>query len=126
MSVFRAGTIADVAGTGSPTIVGGELSRSRFNLNGTGTIAARDSFNVSSFVDNGAGDYTANWATAFQNGEVTPVGGIALGTETPTSSLRSLVFVSLSVGSVRNIATNQSAVATDYNYVFASVFGDKP
>ena len=30
------------------------------NLNGTGTIAARDSLNVSSLTDNGTGDYTVN------------------------------------------------------------------
>ena len=30
------------------------------NLNGTGTVALRDSYNVSSVVDNGVGDYTFN------------------------------------------------------------------
>ena len=65
MSVFRAGTISNVAGTGSPDITGGELSRARYNLNGQGVIAARDSFNCSSFTDNGTGDYTATFAIAF-------------------------------------------------------------
>jgi hypothetical protein len=37
------------------------------NLNGTGTIALRDSLNVSSTVDNGTGDYTLNWSTVFAN-----------------------------------------------------------
>ena len=31
------------------------------NFNGTGTVAIRASFNVSSVVDNGAGDYTVNF-----------------------------------------------------------------
>lgn len=34
------------------------------NFNGTGTISIRDSFNVSSIVDNGIGMYTINFATA--------------------------------------------------------------
>lgn len=38
-----------------------------FNLNGTGTIAVRDSFNVSSFTDNGTGNYRSTFATAFPN-----------------------------------------------------------
>jgi hypothetical protein len=46
------------------------------NLNGTGTIALRDSFNVSSVVDNGTGDYTFNFSNAMSNanfvGLVTP------------------------------------------------------
>jgi len=35
------------------------------NFNGTGTIAARDSENVSSLTDNGTGDYTVNFSNAF-------------------------------------------------------------
>ena len=34
------------------------------NLNGQGTIALRDSLNVSSLVDNGTGDYTFNFSNA--------------------------------------------------------------
>ena len=34
------------------------------NFNGTGTISIRDSFNISSIVDNGIGMYTINFATA--------------------------------------------------------------
>lgn len=34
------------------------------NFDGTGTVAIRASFNVSSITDNGAGDYTVNFTTA--------------------------------------------------------------
>jgi hypothetical protein len=37
------------------------------NFNGTGTVAIRGSFNVSSITDNGAGDYTVNFTTAMPN-----------------------------------------------------------
>jgi hypothetical protein len=36
-------------------------AKSWANLNGTGTIALRDSLNVASVVDNGTGDYTFNF-----------------------------------------------------------------
>ena len=37
------------------------------NFNGTGTVAIRASYNVSSITDNGAGDYTVNFATALSD-----------------------------------------------------------
>lgn len=37
------------------------------NFNGTGTIAIRASFNVSSITDNGVGDYTVNFTSALSN-----------------------------------------------------------
>jgi hypothetical protein len=37
------------------------------NFNGTGTVAIRGSFNVSSITDNGTGDYTVNFTTVLPN-----------------------------------------------------------
>jgi hypothetical protein len=37
------------------------------NFNGQGTVAIRDSFNVSSITDNGTGEYTVNFTTAMPN-----------------------------------------------------------
>jgi hypothetical protein len=41
------------------------VTKAWVNFNGTGTIAARDSFNVSSLTDNGTGNYTVNFSNAF-------------------------------------------------------------
>ena len=38
--------------------------RAWVNFNGTGTVAIRESGNVSSLTDNGTGDYTGNFASA--------------------------------------------------------------
>ena len=40
------------------------LSKAWVNFNGTGTVAIRASYNVSSITDNGTGDYTVNFTTA--------------------------------------------------------------
>jgi hypothetical protein len=40
------------------------VCRAWVNFNGTGTVAIRASYNVSSITDNGAGDYTVNFTTA--------------------------------------------------------------
>jgi hypothetical protein len=52
-------TIQDSAGTEI-----GTFCRAWVNFNGTGTVAIRASFNVSSITDNGAGNYTVNFTTA--------------------------------------------------------------
>jgi hypothetical protein len=52
-------TIQDSAGTQI-----GTFCRAWVNFNGTGTVAIRASFNVSSITDNGTGDYTINFTNA--------------------------------------------------------------
>ena len=43
------------------------IAKAWVNFNGTGTIAARDSENVSSLTDNGTGKYTVNFTAAMAN-----------------------------------------------------------
>lgn len=52
-------TIQDSAGTEI-----GTFCRAWVNFNGTGTVAIRASFNVTSITDNGTGDYTVNLTNA--------------------------------------------------------------
>lgn len=57
------------------------------NFNGTGTVAIRSAYNVSSITDNGTGDYTVNFTTALSdanyavcvNGYQTTSGGVLIG-----------------------------------------------
>lgn len=44
------------------------------NFDGTGTVAIRASFNVSSITDNGAGDYTVNFTTALADADYALLG----------------------------------------------------
>ena len=46
------------------------------NFNGTGTVAIRDSGNVSSITDNGTGDYTVNFTVPMGNTDYI-LGGMA-------------------------------------------------
>ena len=45
------------------------IAKAWVNFNGTGTVAIRGSFNVSSITDNGTGDYTVNFTTAMPNAD---------------------------------------------------------
>lgn len=62
MSTLNVDTINDRVGTGQPAISG--LAKAQVNFNGTGTVAIRASYNVSSITDNGAGNYTVNFSVA--------------------------------------------------------------
>ena len=43
------------------------IAKAWVNFNGQGTVAINSSFNVSYITDNGTGDYTVNFTTAFAN-----------------------------------------------------------
>ena len=45
----------------------GTLCRAFVNFNGTGTVAIRDDFNVSSITDLGTGDYRVNFSNSLSN-----------------------------------------------------------
>jgi hypothetical protein len=50
------------------------IAKAWVNFNGTGTVAIRSSFNVSSVTDNGTGDYTVNFTTALPDANYSLVG----------------------------------------------------
>jgi hypothetical protein len=75
MSTLRLTTISNQGGTDSvpsQTVISGS-AKAWVNFNGTGTVAIRSSFNVSSITDNGTGQYTVNFTTAFVDINYVPV-----------------------------------------------------
>lgn len=97
------------------------LCKAWVNFNGTGTVAIRASFNVSSITDNGTGDYTVNFTTALADANYSITGsamialnnaGFLLGpyTAAPTTS------------AVRFLITPTSFAATDSTYVSVAIF----
>ena len=69
MSTLKVNTIQNTSGGSSSTPEQIEQGRAKawVNFNGTGTVAMRDNFNVSSITDGGTGVYTANFTTAMAN-----------------------------------------------------------
>lgn len=95
MSTLRVSTIQDTAGSNSstPAAIANGIAKAWVNFNGTGTVAIRGSYNVSSITDNGTGDYTVNLTSAVTdaNGAVHVTTqqiayGNVLATNPPTSS----------------------------------------
>lgn len=65
-------TVQDSAGTQI-----GTFCRAWVNFNGTGTVAIRASFNVSSITDNGVGDFTVNFTNALPDANYALSGSVA-------------------------------------------------
>jgi len=69
MSTAKFDTLSNLDGTRTIPVstVAQGTARAWVNFNGTGTVAIRASFNVSSITDNGTGDYTVNFTTALSD-----------------------------------------------------------
>ena len=62
------GSASAIAGEGTATTnLQQGLAKAWSNLNGTSTIAGRDSFNIASYTDNGTGDYTHTFTNSMNN-----------------------------------------------------------
>lgn len=78
MSTLRTTTLQDTAGSNSVTMatVAAGVAKAWVNFNGTGTVAIRANFNISSITDNGVGDYTLNFSTALPDTNYAFCGGV--------------------------------------------------
>ena len=61
-------TVTSEGGAATQSLQQG-LAKAWINFNGTGTIATRDSFSVSSISDNATGDTTLTFSNAFNNAD---------------------------------------------------------
>ncbi len=65
MSTIIASNVSDGTLSIPTTFVTHGSAKAWVNFNGTGTIAARDSLNVSSLTDDGTGQYAVNFSSSF-------------------------------------------------------------
>jgi hypothetical protein len=117
-------TIQDSAGTQI-----GTFCRAWVNFNGTGTVAIRASFNVSSITDNGTGDYTVNITNALPDANysitgttsmifgVNYNGALAINTNNTTAA-----EVAPTTTAFRVATRNSSGTQADIAYINVSVF----
>jgi hypothetical protein len=97
------------------------IAKAWVNFNGTGTVAIRDSFNVSSITDNGTGEYTVNFTTAMPNANYSIV--VSQGGAATVDIIKVLNSVAPQTTSGFRILSLTNGFSTaDSNYVYASVF----
>ena len=113
-----------IRGEGSAqTSIQGGLTKAWVNLNGTGTIAIRDSLNVTSCSDDGTGQYTVTIANNMANTNYATTSGMA------RSGLSSCSFLAdgswaATTGSHACICANNGNSAVDVYAMLASFLGD--
>jgi hypothetical protein len=95
----------------------GTLCRAWVNFNGTGTVAIRASFNVSSITDNGTGDYTVNFTRAMSDSSYA-----ACVNSDSNSGLNFSQPISLSTGSFQFTTRNGAGTYFDGTIISVSVF----
>jgi hypothetical protein len=134
MSTLNLGTLQSNT-TSPPTVTNsggteiGTFCRAWVNFNGTGTVAIRASFNVSSITDNGTGDYTVNFTNALADANYS----IAGNSDTTNSSGPQSIVINYSTVSNNKVTPTTSAfrlacmvmstgAGIDNPYVNASVF----
>lgn len=118
MSTLRVNTLQNAAGTGQPAMSG--AAKAWVNFNGTGTVAIRASFNVTSITDNGTADYTLNFTSALEDANYAAVG---ITGSTAGGEAKMLVpGGAQTTTTCRVVAYVFNASQTDSSYVSVAVF----
>jgi len=96
----------------------GTLCRAWVNFNGTGTVAIRGSFNVSSITDNGTGYYRVNFTTALPDANYAMAGAV-----TVNANISSVNFYNTSsTASAAIIGTITGSSYADHQIVSVAFF----
>lgn len=124
MSTLKVNTIQNTSAAHSSTPE--EIAQGRakvwVNFNGGGTVAIRDSFNVSSITDHATGQYTATYTTAMSNANyaaliTTQAGlsayGFGTGDNTQTSTALVNIFTITNGGSTQDVSNVSVAIFGD-------------
>jgi len=122
-SELRVNTLKDAAGNNSVamTYVANGSAKAWVNFQGSSTAVIRDALNSSSLTDNGSGDYTNTYTSAFANTNFSA----------PTSSKQSDVYndrylsiKAASTTTTRSYHYNYSINYHDADYAHIAIFGD--
>lgn len=125
MSTLKVATIQDLsaANSSTPEQIAQGRAKAWVNFNGTGTVAIRDDYNVSSITDSGTGLYVVNFDSALPSTNYVPVGmGTQASGNAPVtiSKENATAFTTTTC----TISAAQSSTRTDIDHILVVVFGD--
>jgi hypothetical protein len=116
-------TVSEGGSATTNTVQG--LAKCWVNFDGTGTIAARDSFNVSSLTDNGTGLYSVNFNNNFSDGNYAGVGTIGNADVSNPGALKGCAIGHTASNlSVIESSNTSSAANTDDDQISTNYHGD--
>lgn len=113
-----------IRGSDNFDTAGGNAVKAWVNFNGTGTVAIRASFNVSSITDNGVGDYTVNITNALADANFAVAGFATFGAnDSPAAAFSAGNLYAPTTTSARVKASNTTTGGTqDAPYVNVAFF----
>jgi hypothetical protein len=124
MSTLKVNTLQDSSGNNASTTsqIAQGRAKAWVNFNGTGTVAIRDSFNVSSITDNGTGDYTLNFTDNMSSANYV----LCMSGSTNNSYMRAGTQVpdSMTASTARVFTANSGGSSVDREYCAVAIFGD--
>jgi hypothetical protein len=105
--------------------VNDRVAKAWVNFNGTGTVAIRDDFNVSSITDNGTGNYTVNYSAALPNANYAATGLMQFDAVTDdqngTITIRRGVASPVTTASI-NVSTGFGSTRADVTIACVAIF----
>lgn len=123
MSTIKTETLSTPSNSTVPvdTVVNG-TAKAWVNFDGTGTVAIRRAFNVSSITDNGTGDYTVNFTTAMVDADYADVITLSNISSNIGSMRRSSSSVGLPTTTSRRFQCFDAAGFEDQEIVTVAIF----
>jgi len=103
------------------TIYKENIVKGWISLDGSGTAAVKDSFNVTSITDNGTGDYTITWNTDFANATYA-ISALAIES---SSDVRECYFTAKATGTCAIQVNNSGDSASDTDELCVIAIGDQ-
>ena len=123
-SELRVNTLKDASGNNSvaTSVIAEGTAKAWANIDGSGTVSFRDSFNTSGLTDNGTGDYTTSFSTSFGNANYSfTYCGAQDGAET-TYQMKSS---SMAAGTHQVQLKNAAGTVTDRDFICGTFHGDR-
>mgnify|MGYP003633975330 CR=1 FL=1 len=104
------------------------LAKAWVNFDGTGTVAVRDSANITSLLDNGTGDYTISYASSLANDDYS-ISGISANMGSSISQIWIANSTYVAAGSFRMTTlyvsnTTGGGTNADQTFVSMQIMGD--
>ena len=124
-SVLNVDTIAAKNGTSPVTLTKQQAAKAFNNFNGTGTVAIRESFNVSSLTDNATAEQSSNLTNSMSSANYAG-GGMSSGIAgTAYANLSRSLFYSTTASAFSSGTTYTSTGASvDIEFNLFAIFGD--
>lgn len=112
-------TISDGTNSTSATNAIQGSAKAWVNFNGTGTVAIRAAFNVTSITDNGVGDYTVNFTSPLADANYSAT--ISSAVNATTAGVNSPIGAAPTASALRLKTYGATFVVTDSEFVNVSI-----